>query len=137
MVRNFLWLDFRDSLLSQAYFRIHLKQARDVTSHVATRKTPYLRRLRIPILVCGKFLAPPGIKTLLYIKNGFIFLVVCPGYVPCLNMLEQSQDGLTVVMLGLEVNFLINLQSFSSKIFSASKLVTPLANSFQMFLRSV
>ena len=47
-----------------------------------------LGSLRIPILVCGKFLAPPGIKTLLYIKNGFIFLVVCPGYEPCLNMLE-------------------------------------------------
>ena len=37
---------------------------------------------------------------------------------------------------GLEVNFLIHLQSFASKIFSIGKPVRPLANSFQMFGRS-
>ena len=38
---------------------------------------------------------------------------------------------------GLEVNFLVNLQSFSStsKIFFSSKMRRPLANSFQMFGR--
>ena len=37
---------------------------------------------------------------------------------------------------GLKVNFLIHLQSFARKNFSTSKLVRPLANSFQMFERS-
>ena len=37
---------------------------------------------------------------------------------------------------GLKVNFLIHLKSLASKIFSASKLVRPLADSLQMFGRS-
>ena len=37
--------------------------------------------------------------------------------------------------LGFKVNFSIHLQSSASKIFSTSKLVRPLANSFQMFGR--
>ena len=37
---------------------------------------------------------------------------------------------------GLKVNFLIHLQIFARKNFSASKLVRPLANSFQIFERS-
>ena len=36
---------------------------------------------------------------------------------------------------GLEVNFLVHLKSFASKTFSAGKLVTSLANYFQMFGR--
>ena len=36
---------------------------------------------------------------------------------------------------GLEVHFLVHLQSLASKIYSTSKLVRPLANSFQMFRR--
>ena len=36
---------------------------------------------------------------------------------------------------GLKVKFLVHLQSFASKIFSTSKLVRPLVNSFQMFER--
>ena len=38
-------------------------------------------------------------------------------------------------VVGLEVNFLVHLQRFASKMFSISKLVTSLANSFQMFGR--
>ena len=80
--------------VSLAYFRIHLEQACDVTSHVTTRKNT-LGSLRIPILVCDKFLASPGMKTtpLLKINNGFIFPVVCTGYEPCLNMLEFAFFG--------------------------------------------
>ena len=40
-------------------------------------------------------------------------------------------DGLT----GLEVIFLVHLQNFASKIFSASKLVRPQANYFPLFGR--
>ena len=37
--------------------------------------------------------------------------------------------------LGLEVNFSVHLQIFASKIFSTSKLVRPLANSFPLLWR--
>ena len=41
---------------------------------------------------------------------------------------------LTVMIItGLEINFLVHLQSLASTIFSTSKVVRPLTNSFQMF----
>ena len=40
-----------------------------------------------------------------------------------------------IMMTGLEVNFSVHLQSLASKMFSTSKLVRPLANSFLMFGR--
>ena len=46
---------------------------------------------------------------------------------------ENTSQG--ILTSGLEVNFLVHLQSFASKIFSAGKLVRSLANSFQMFGR--
>lgn len=46
-----------------------------------------------------------------------------------------EKENRTYEIAGLKVNFDIPLQRFARKIFSPSKLVTPLANSFQMFGR--
>ena len=46
---------------------------------------------------------------------------------------RQCTPALSIT--GLEVNFLVHLQSFASKIFFTSKLVRPLANSFLLFGR--
>ena len=46
--------------------------------------------------------------------------------------LALSKLFIKYTLPGLEVNFLVHLQSFASKIFSTSKLVRPLANSFSL-----
>ena len=56
---------------------------------------------------------------------------------PISNSLQKKRKLFSLNKQGLEVSFSIHLQSLASKIFfSASKLVRPLANPFQMFGRS-
>ena len=49
--------------------------------------------------------------------------------------IPKEKENRTYEIAGLKVNFDIPLQRFARKIFSPGKLVTPLANSFQMFRR--
>ena len=100
---------------------------------------------RIKSLFYHSFKLIPSLK-LTSIDDKFIFDSACSsanlggkGLFRCANILWIADVIRRVVFLlfllffsGLEVNFLVHLQSFASNIFSTSKLVRPLANIFPL-----
>ena len=93
---------------------------------IRTRRMAYLTQFSIPALLDPMInkMADEASVILLLICSHEVWVKVTYDSVHCL-----------VPMPGLEVNFLVHLQSLLVRIFSTCKLVRPLANSFPLFGR--